>query len=194
MALSLAIVANCVNMMLEYRNELLRPTGMDVEHILAVRTEPFCEASSRRGFVDAVREQDLAAPSRPARASAAATAYHFISPRRLRKCHDPKGSPAPSWRTILTPIFDVGTQALETLGAELVAGRNFVASDFPTGRGSETPDVNVLLTQSLADKFFPDGDAVGRTLGREEDDALDTVVGIIGTMHNAWPRSTIGET
>ena len=40
-ALTLAIVANCANMILDQRSKMLRPSGMDEENLLAVISEPF---------------------------------------------------------------------------------------------------------------------------------------------------------
>ena len=40
-ALTLAVVTNCITMIRDQRASMLRPTGMDVDNILVVRTEPF---------------------------------------------------------------------------------------------------------------------------------------------------------
>ena len=58
-ALTLAIVANCVNWLLDMRAEFLRDTGMDVENILVVNVEPWSEEYKDEEFVHAARELDL---------------------------------------------------------------------------------------------------------------------------------------
>ena len=58
-ALTLAIVANCVNMMLDMRHEYLRPSGYDEENLIAINTEPFALDFEDEEFADTIREEDL---------------------------------------------------------------------------------------------------------------------------------------
>ncbi|MEM7582731.1 MAG: hypothetical protein AAF560_05075, partial [Acidobacteriota bacterium] len=43
-ALTLAIAVNCVNLILDLRQEMTQPSGMDEEHILALTVRPHGEA------------------------------------------------------------------------------------------------------------------------------------------------------
>ena len=58
-ALTLAIVANCVNMMLDMRHQYLRPSGFDEENQVVIYTEPFAPDFKDEEFVDTIREEDL---------------------------------------------------------------------------------------------------------------------------------------
>ena len=58
-ALTLAVVANCITMIKSERAKMLRPTGMDVENILVARVEPFAEAFEDDGYREDVYDEDL---------------------------------------------------------------------------------------------------------------------------------------
>ncbi|MEN5204710.1 FtsX-like permease family protein [Stenotrophomonas sp. TWI700] len=60
--------------------------------------------------------------------------------------------------------------ALETLGVELVAGRDFQsdeyrdAADALTDESAEKTGSAIIVTKAIADKMFPGGDALGKTI------------------------------
>ena len=59
--------------------------------------------------------------------------------------------------------------------------------------GLDDPE-NLIVTRALADRYYPDGDALGKGLHDVDADTLfGTIVGIIDRMDNAWPGSSIGE-
>ncbi|MGY6630660.1 MAG: ABC transporter permease [Wenzhouxiangella sp.] len=66
---------------------------------------------------------------------------------------------------------------LETLGTELIQGRLFDATD----RADALPVV--LISHSLAQRYFPDGNAVGRRIGQPWWDNWWTVVGVVGDVY-----------
>jgi len=107
------------------------------------------------------------------------------------------------WGTGLNPENDMeinvsagifwGTEhMLDTLGVQLVAGRNFQPSEIGWFQDGEalTPQA-AIITQALADQLFPDGtDPLGQRLqfgqGADGEDHFVTVVGVIERMHGAW--------
>ena len=58
-ALTLAIAVNCINMMVDMRHDLIKPSGYDEENIIVVSTEPFGPEFKEEDFVDSVRDEDL---------------------------------------------------------------------------------------------------------------------------------------
>ena len=60
-ALTLAIVANCVSLILDARRELTRPSGFVDEQLMLVTATPFNEAFREDAYRDTVADQDLAA-------------------------------------------------------------------------------------------------------------------------------------
>jgi len=77
----------------------------------------------------------------------------------------------------------VGNHLLDTLGLQVIAGRSFTADEealqyLDSGINSDGPAV---ITRALADRLFPQGDALGKVIriGTAPDAARRTVVGIV---------------
>jgi putative ABC transport system permease protein len=206
-ALTLAIVANCLNMIAHERAKMLRPTGMDEAHILVAVSEAFAPEFENGNYVQASYEDDLRL-LRALPGVRAATGIQFVplsglGGNVLRRVAGTETEPIP------VPWFIVGNDAVETLGVELIAGRDLVESDFPgavsteaedddAGAADDTekatpPGANVIITKELADRLFPDGDAVGGRIEPRDGSRLDTVVGVIARMHGSWPNSPVAE-
>jgi putative ABC transport system permease protein len=77
---------------------------------------------------------------------------------------------------------------LETLGITLIAGRNFYPEEidyYIPGKTERQTPASVLVTKVLADKLYPDGDALGKSVYWGSLEA-STIVGIIQHMQGAW--------
>jgi putative ABC transport system permease protein len=85
-------------------------------------------------------------------------------------------------------MYMVDERGLETLGVELTEGRWFRQEEIidvdPTGFEGFFP--GVILTESLAQRMFPDG-ALGRIVHTESGDQAP-VVGIVRRMAVPWPQ------
>jgi len=193
-ALTLAIVANCINVMLDMRAEFFKPSGIDEENLLVVFTEPFAPEFKEEAFVDALRDEDLLRlNSLPGVAEASGFHQIPLSGSGSAAGRRPLGS---EMEEETMPFFVVTDRAVETLGVELLEGRTFTPADFDYDREAylEGEAVRpVILNLSLARKLFPDGSAVGKVIQDEEGKVAETVIGVIGTMLNSWPTSDIGE-
>lgn len=73
--------------------------------------------------------------------------------------------------------------AINTLGVTLIAGRNFKSNEVFYNDGTLTPNI-AIVTQSLANKLFPDGDALGKKIFTGTFDV--TVIGIVEQMSGYW--------
>jgi putative ABC transport system permease protein len=188
-ALTLAIVVNCVAIIVEQRELVGRPSGLDEENLAVVTVRPFAADFEEKAYLDAVREEDLRRLRALSGVRAAATIDWVPlgggGSITVLRPPDVEGDGQPC------PFFVVGSDALEALGVELVAGRGFVESDMRPGL--DDPE-SLIVTRALADRLYPDGDALGKPLHDVDADALfGTIVGIIDRMDNAWPGSSIGE-
>jgi putative ABC transport system permease protein len=83
---------------------------------------------------------------------------------------------------------------LDTLGVRLIAGRNFdldaikpPAADFEASLGDWAQEV--IITQRMAEKLFPDGNALGKPIYVGIINKSSTIVGIVDFMR-AVPAST----
>jgi len=180
-ALTLAIVINCINMVLDLRHQMDRPTGLDEAGIIAVTSFPFSEEFKEDGYFDNARKADLTLlRSLPGVKAADAFSAIPLSGSGSSSGYKPLGS---EMDTVGVGSFESGPSAIDTLGVKLVAGRNLTEDDV---NDSETR--NILVTRALADRLFPDGDALGKQLQGRTADHPKTIVGIIERMHGSWPH------
>lgn len=186
-ALTLALVANCVNLILDARAELARRSGFDEENLIVVTAEPFEEtfrddayrtrivdtdAAALRAMpgVKAVSQTNLAPWGR----SASATGVQIEGKNEM----EPMG----------TQFYLGDHNLLDALGAELVEGRAFTREEYetPNEEGSTAP-FNIIVSRSLADALFPEGGALGKKLqfpGGES--SIMTIVGIIDRFYKPF--------
>ena len=98
---------------------------------------------------------------------------------------------------ITTPYFVVTEGALDALGVKLIAGRDFTPGDWDYDEeaveiGEEAR--NVIMTQALADRLFPEGDALGQVIESKGGERVNTIIGVIDTMLCSWPTSDVAGT
>ncbi len=80
----------------------------------------------------------------------------------------------------------IGSHLVDTLGLKLVAGRDFSATEEAVAYKNIGINENgsTIITRALADRLFPDGDALGRVvrIGKDADSARRTVVGVVAHL------------
>jgi len=165
-ALTLAIVANSVSLILDARAEMTRPSGFDEENLIHVVSTPFAEELKDPQRLRQLLDEDL---------------------RTLRTLPGVVGVTHTSlmpwgFNTMTMAVRLAGTQDeaattqfvladegfAEALGIGFSQGQNFTretveaASQNP--QGIDTYEGDILLTQVLADAVFPQGNAVGQIL------------------------------
>jgi putative ABC transport system permease protein len=92
----------------------------------------------------------------------------------------------PDAQSINGAQYMVGENALKTLGIKLVAGRDFNADEYQSSDVLEKIEdlgkltAPAILTEAMAKQFFPDGNAVGKTLYMANIPV--TVVGVAQTL------------
>jgi len=180
-ALTLAIVLNCVNMMKEMHWQMVRPTGLDEPNIITVVSQPFSAEFKDQNYFDNRRKADIdLLRALPGVKAAEAISAIPLSSSGSSSGYKPLGS---TMNTLATGVFEGGTGMLDALGVHLIQGRPFNESDINESRAK-----NVIITKAFADRLFPDGNALGKQIqGRTPEDP-DTIVGIIDQMHGSWPR------
>lgn len=193
-ALTLAIVTNCINIMLDMRSEFLKPSGMSEDDLLVVATEPFAPEFKEEEFVNSLRAEDLLRlRSYPGVVEAAGFHQIPLSGSGSATSRRPAGS---ELETTVAPMFVVTERAIQTLDVELIEGRDFTAADFDYDQDAYQngePVRSVILNRSLAQKLFPDESAVGKVIQNDSGERGETVVGVVGTLLNSWPTSQYGE-
>lgn len=96
------------------------------------------------------------------------------------------GRPAEEWP--LATANYVYPQYFETMGIDLLEGRDFSLLDDPTAQ------TVVIVNDALAARHWPNGDAIGQslTVGGPENGVLATVVGVVGGVQHQDLESRAG--
>jgi putative ABC transport system permease protein len=76
---------------------------------------------------------------------------------------------------------------LPTLGLKLIAGRNFDAAEIQDRNDLESkPPSAVIVSQALASKLFPVGEALGKSIYLASQKQKTTIVGIVDRLQEPW--------
>jgi putative ABC transport system permease protein len=195
-AVTMAVVLNCVNLVVDNRRRMMIPSGLDEENIIVLSLQSYGEAFGEDEFLDQIRRRDLELiRSQPGVIDATP-----MSPLPLQ------GGGSSTQRKIVgavndslvrTPIYRVDEHFLETLGLDLVAGRTFTEADIPIPPEDDEapaapPPINVIVTRDLAETLFPDGDALGSVITSASEEAHNTIVGIVDYMHTPYDSGASG--
>lgn len=186
-AITLAIVTNCVNMILDQRSQMTRRSGFDDENLLSLSYSPFASEFREQTFTDEVVRRDLAAIEHMPGVKAAAITYILPwagggSSGTMTAEGYPDKFQAQTYP--VTPNF------VDTLGMKLVAGRTFRPEDTPEDP-NQTPTV-AIITEPLAKKLWGDANPIGKVIMSNDKTLPRTVIGVVGDFYNpyAW---NIGE-
>jgi putative ABC transport system permease protein len=187
-AMTLAIVTNCVNVIIAERAKMNMPSGFDDQNILWARARPFDTAFQNDGLVNATIDADLRRIRAIPGVTAAANS-HF----RLWEGGGSSTSIKPvgvSQTPSSTQIYWSTSDIFKTLGVKITEGRDFVQSDHGIGSQTDTPRV-VIVSRTVANALFPDGKALGKAIVEAQDDQIPlgeplTIVGIFETFFNPF--------
>ncbi len=207
-ALTLAIVVNCLNMIMDQREYLTRPTGLDEENLIVVLSEHFAPDYEDDTFTKNVYLEDLAAMrAMPGVRAATGISAIPLSGGGSSTGRRPIGSDGD---TTTVPYFIMGPDAVETLGVQVSGGRDLVESDWAYAEAIEREQIearkrgeegrrddqeiiaaNVLVTKSIGKLLFQDEDPLGKVMTSRDGRLQETIVGVIDEMHCSWPLSEV---
>ncbi|HEY2591760.1 MAG TPA: FtsX-like permease family protein [Steroidobacteraceae bacterium] len=189
-AIALAVVVNAVYILEQRIEKMNRPTGVDDRNLFEISASGF---TPRYDGVAALHEDLTYLRSLPGviDATSAATV--------------PMGSSNQSTGLYTTPsatgparpvsIYSVDEHALNTLGAHLLAGRNFRTEEVlpPQKNLNVTERIpEVIITQSVARWLFPHENALGRVVYLAPGEP-STIIGIMNdVIATAWASTHFG--
>lgn len=192
-ALTLAIVCNAIFIIAQRIERVNRPTGIDESNLILV-TQQFVNAptgtdAASVGKLDSLLQQDVAT-LRQVPGVVSVTPTNSIP--LLQSSWNTSVSTKPHIEFKDKSSFDrttlyfVNAQGLPTLGAKLVAGRNFRPSEITSGpmRSNSIPSV-VIITRALAKKLFADGKALGKTVYLSGKSSPTTVIGVLARLQTS---------
>ncbi|HEV7632080.1 MAG TPA: ABC transporter permease, partial [Steroidobacteraceae bacterium] len=182
-ALTLAIVCNSLFLVREYTQNMQRPSGVDEANIFTMANqwvgtpdlkarilEDLAVLRATPGVVDAT-----VANSFPLRGGGWSTSID-VKPIV-------EGRP----NLLSTAQYFVDDHVAAAWGAQLIAGRWFTAADVVDFEPRATTPAApvVIVSKGLADKLFPAGDALGKTVYYPEKPSV--IVGIVARLQTPWP-------
>jgi len=186
-ALSLAIVANCLSLIRNFKGYMTHESGFDDDNLVWIVSEPFSPAFKEDAYQIASIDDDVRRLSAIPGVRAATTTGFLPwagggSSGEVRVV----GGPAIKFRT---QWYGADPHVFDTLGVRIIRGRNFNAQEYEASAERRT-QFSIIISKALADLIFPHEDAVGKRL--EDPDRLEvyTIVGIIDKFYSpygGWP-------
>ena len=186
-ALALAILVNTIYVVKQRVASIDRPTGIDDRNMFSIETAGF---TSHYDPAAAVREDmaylrglggvvSASAFNAVPLSGSGSGEFWYMSPERK------------SSEQFFGLFYETDEQGLHTLGAHLVAGRDFRPEEILPPLTPDRPEVHVgkvIVTAALAHRIFPQGNALGKTI-YDSTGGATTVIGIVDNMEGAWPGS-----
>ena len=200
-AATLAIVTNCVNVIMAERGKMQQASGFDDDNLLWVRARPFTPDFRESAFVDTTVDADLRALAAiPGVRSAASTNFRVWEGGGSSTAVRPAGNAETQSQS--TQIYYGTKDLIDTLGAKIIDGRAFRDGDHGVGTEPDPATVTVI-SKALADALFPGERAVGKSIqsvngsGGAEGEPR-TVIGVIEHFYNPYrypgaPRQPLEE-
>jgi putative ABC transport system permease protein len=180
-ALTLAIVCNCLSVIQQYREQMARPSGMDESNVFSVintwvghpddlksrTTADVAALRSLPGVIDAEATNGF-----PLGGSAYVTGINV--------------KPDQKQPTATTAEYFVDEHGLAVYGVKLIAGRWLSADEVKDlHEGDDETASSVVITSSLARTLFPSGDALGQVVYVNSSSPI-RVVGIVERAQSPW--------
>lgn len=194
-ALTLAVASNALFIVATRVVHLARDTGTDEAHLFVIHNR--WKIGRDAAQIDADIRTDLdvlrhvagvrdASPSNSAPLQYASSVAALPTRVRLR--------PEQTIRPQFAMLSMADDHTLDTLGVSLMAGRNFHPEEVRvTGPEDKAAYPSCIITRSLADKLFPAGSALGRTVYLPT--GPSAIVGILGRLQGplSWTREADGD-
>jgi putative ABC transport system permease protein len=184
-ALTLAIVCNALFIIGQRLDNMNRPSGMNEADTFMVGSSGFGQGFDAKS----VQLADLAL-LRQLPGVAAATSTNSVPLSGGGWSTGINLQPRQPTSTADSTIYLVDSHALDTFGFKLVAGRNFKPEEVTTTTfGDRLRPASIIVSKALADRLFPDADAIGKQVYMDEDPPTSTIVGVVERAQQPWVDS-----
>ncbi|NID15531.1 ABC transporter permease [Luteibacter yeojuensis] len=180
-ALTLAIVCNALFIVHERVDRVRRATGMNEANVVAVQN---LYVGSPSTYIPLMKTDLQAIRSMPGVQDAYIT--NAFPLRRGGWSTSAQKDPDATKNGVQSALYFGDEHTLATLGVKLIAGRNFRPSEVVSfGRDQQPAPPQVIVTKAFADKLFPEGNALGKTVyyikGKPS-----TIIGIVEKLTVPW--------
>jgi putative ABC transport system permease protein len=186
-ALTLAVASNALFIVATRIVHLSRPTGTDEAHLFVIRNG--WKMGQNATQIDANIRADLDTLRHVAGVRDAFSSQGFpLAGYNADIITRLKLEPDQKTRAQLATFFASDEHAIDTLGISLVAGRNFRPDEITAiGPNDKMSPPGIIVTRSLADKLFPDGSALGKTVYLPDGPAA--IIGILANLQGPLKES-----
>jgi len=186
-ALTLAIVCNALSIIRSNMERMARPTGLVEENLLTVMNS-WVGSTDGKVLTPLIRTDLETLRSLPGVEDA--TVMNSFPLRGGGWSSGVRLDSSKEHWLFVAGMYAADDHALTTLGVHLVAGRNFRPEEVVDGSDFNTlvmPPV-AIVTKAMADRLFPDGSALGKTmyLTMSNDAPPTTIIGIIDRLYVPW--------
>ena len=191
-ALTLAIVCNAVFIIGQRVDRINRPSGIDETNLFLITQSwvgaPTGDDEGSIDKLDSMQQADVAT-LRNLPDVDSAIAINTLPLLNSTWSGGVGLKPAQQNSTAQAAFYFGTDQMIPALGLKLVAGRNFTSAEVNHMgfRGHNRPPI-VIVTKALADKLFPQGDALGKTIYVDRN-TPSTIIGIVERMQVPSPDS-----
>jgi len=187
-ALTLAVASNALFIVATRVVHLSRPTGTDEAHIFVIHNGWKMGQSSAQ--IDANIRADLDTLRHVAGVRDAFSSQGFpLEGYNVNIIARLKLEPDQKTRAQLATFFASDEHTIDTLGISLVAGRNFRPDEITAiSPDDKMSSPGIIVTRSLADKLFPDGSALGKTIYLPDGPAA--IIGILASLQGPLKHSS----
>ncbi|HEY0745304.1 MAG TPA: FtsX-like permease family protein [Steroidobacteraceae bacterium] len=183
MAITLAILCNALFIIEQRVASTNRPTGADEANVIVIRNQwvgnPPDLSARQQGDLAALRSlpgvQDAFATNTYPLSGGGSTTGLSLQP-------DQKNASA------LASIYFGDEHAIASLGLKLIAGRNFNSDEVvdKVGYTDLKPPTGIIVTRVLAEKLFPNANAVGQSIYEESLKGQVPIVGVVERLQVPW--------
>ncbi len=194
-AAAMIVLVNASYAIFDRWKAITRPTGMDLQNIVSVATEGY---GTDYKHASAVRADLAFFNSLPSVVAASMTFPVPQSSGGLILRYSGSSSPSDEKRFVTAYVFHMTQDAVQALGLKLIHGRGFSAqSVLPPGSAGDfealvgTSPVEAIVTKALADRLYPNENALGKTIVAEPQGTAIPIVGIVERMQATPPIGKI---
>jgi putative ABC transport system permease protein len=189
-ALTLAIVSNIISIIGERTALILRPTGTDEQHLFALGYR----LTQGEGSLPELKTDLARIRAVPDVVDAvAANTYPLRGTGWTEGVSLQPGASSVREQIAQTAVYAMDHHAVGTLGLTLAEGRNFTPEETMEGHFNAGPmPAAAMISKALAQRLFPAGDALGKTIFLTSDVSKPmTVVGVVARLQTAEAAGTI---
>ncbi|HJU25623.1 MAG TPA: ABC transporter permease [Rhodanobacteraceae bacterium] len=182
-ALTLAIVCNAIFIIGQRIQRIERPTGMNEDNLFLITQlwvgAPTGDDQASVNKLDSLLRTDIAALRNVPNVESVTT-MNTIPLINSSWTNGVSLKPKQPHSTAHAAFYFGDENMMSTMGVQLAAGRAFTAADVQNRgmRAKDQPPI-IIISQALADKLFPKGNAVGKSVYLADNTVPSTIIGVV---------------